>query len=198
MDDHAPRPAPPPLWARAADVLAGAIAAAGAVVAISGGFRFHVAGLRVSVTSGTRVLAVAAAILTLRFLFCRRAPAFGALWIGVKGAWRSPSLRAVVPVWAATRLGVLVVGIFAMGAFGFREHTAPSKIYEAEILNLPARYDAGWYLDVAASGYAWDPGTTAQQNIAFMPARHRAAWLAAFALFQGWGASLFFTLREFI
>ena len=33
---------------------------------------------------------------------------------------------------------------------------------------------------------------------AAVPARHRAAWLAAFALFQGWGASLFFTLREFI
>ncbi|MCK7523808.1 MAG: hypothetical protein MZV64_42400 [Ignavibacteriales bacterium] len=29
-------------------------------------------------------------------------------------------------------------------------------------------------------------------------ARHRAAWLTAFALLQGWGAALFFTWREFI
>ncbi len=33
---------------------------------------------------------------------------------------------------------------------------------------------------------------------AAIPARHRAAWLTAFALLQGWGAALFFTWREFI
>ena len=33
---------------------------------------------------------------------------------------------------------------------------------------------------------------------AVIPARHRAAWLTAFALLQGWGAALFFTWREFI
>ena len=170
MTDHAPRPAPPPLWARAADVLAAAVAAAGAFVAFSGGFRFQVAGLRVSVTSGTRILAIAAAIVVLRVLFCRRPSDFGALGSRVKSTWRSPSLRAVVPVWAASRFGVLAVGIFAMGAFGFRQYEVPFKVYQTEILNLPARYDAGWYLDVAASGYVWDPGTTAQQNIAFMPA----------------------------
>jgi len=34
--------------------------------------------------------------------------------------------------------------------------------------------------------------------VALIPARHRAAWLTAFALLQGWGAALFFTWREFI
>jgi len=33
---------------------------------------------------------------------------------------------------------------------------------------------------------------------AIIPARHRAAWVTAFALLQGWGAALFFTWREFI
>ena len=36
-------------------------------------------------------------------------------------------------------------------------------------MNLPLRWDAGWYLDIAV-GYRWSPAAEGQQNVAFFPA----------------------------
>jgi hypothetical protein len=158
------------MWARIADALSLAAGALGLLVALFGGFRLHLASARISITSGPRILAAALAILALRHLFCRRAPLFGFLWRGATRAWRAEGLREVLPVWTASRIGVLAVGFLAAGTFGFRDNTAPFRLYENEILNLPARYDAGWYLGIAVDGYRWDPAAAGQQNIAFMPA----------------------------
>ena len=85
--------------------------------------------------------------------------------------WRAADgLRAVLPLWLASRLAVLLVGFLAVGTFGYRDGGAPFRLYKNEFLNLPARYDAGWYLGIAADGYRWDPAVAGQQNIAFMPA----------------------------
>ena len=166
---HLPPP-PPPVWARVADALALAVGGLGVLVALFGGFRLHAAGARFSVTSAPRLLAGGLVILVLRHLFCRRAPAIGLLWRGARRIWRAPDFRAVLPIWAASRIGVLVVGFLAVGTYGFLDNTVPFRLYENEILNLPARYDAGWYLNIAAYGYRWDPAASGQQNIAFMPA----------------------------
>ena len=37
-------------------------------------------------------------------------------------------------------------------------------------MNLPLRWDAGWYLDIAVHGYRWSPAAEGQQNVAFFPA----------------------------
>ena len=51
-----------------------------------------------------------------------------------------------------------------------RADIPPWRIYENEFLNLPARWDTGWYLGVAIDGYRWEPArATVQQNIAFFP-----------------------------
>lgn len=162
--------APLSRWVRLADAVAIAALALSARAAAFGGFRFDIAGIGLSVTTWIRPLAFAAAILALRHAVCRRRPLHERLRRGVRRWGQDASVRAVFPIWAATRFGVLLVGILAMGAFGFREDTVPFRIYETEALNLPARFDAGWYLDVAADGYKWDPGSAGQQNIAFMPA----------------------------
>ena len=174
MTDHDPasRPAsvPLPLWARAIDLMALVVALCGLVVSASGGIRLHVLDARVSVTSGGRLLLVALAIGVVRHLLLRRDPLYLRAWASVARLRQSADLGAVFPLWLATRLGVLVVGLVAVSTFGFRNGEVPFRLSDNELLNLPARYDAGWYLGIASDGYHYDPAIVGQQNIAFMPA----------------------------
>jgi hypothetical protein len=162
--------APLPAWVRAIDALALAIGSLALLVAGFGGFRLHALGIRVSITSGTRILAAAAVILLIRHLIWRPQPMYLRAWRSL-ARWRSADgVRVVTPLWAASRLAVLAVGFLAVGTFGYRGDGAPFRLYKNEFLDLPARHDAGWYLGIAVEGYRWDPAADGQQNIAFMPA----------------------------
>jgi hypothetical protein len=73
-------------------------------------------------------------------------------------------------MWFWSRLGVLAVGFMAVASIGYSTGVEPPfRVYPNEILNLPARYDTGWYLSIATDGYQWGPGQQGQQTIAFMP-----------------------------
>jgi hypothetical protein len=159
-----------PAWARAADALGVAVAGLALLVTGFGGFRLHLLGSRVSVTSGSRILLVAAVILLARHAIRRDQPIPLRAWRSIARWWAADGTRAVAPTWAVSRLAVLVVGFLAVGTFGFRNNIAPFTIYGNDVLDMPARYDAGWYLGIAVDGYRWDPAITGQQNIAFMPA----------------------------
>ena len=166
--DSEPRPLP--AWARAADALAVATAGLALVVSAFGGFRLHLLDQRLSITSSGRILAASLAILLLRHAIRRDQPVYTRAWRQVRRVASADGLREVAPVWAASRIAVLLVGFLAIGTFGFREGGPPFLLYQNELLDLPARYDAGWYLGIAVDGYKWDPAVPGQQNIAFMPA----------------------------
>jgi hypothetical protein len=153
-----------------ADGLAAGVAGLAGFVAIFGGFRLHLAGARFSITSAPRVLAVALAIALIRHALVRQAPLYRRASGALARVWRANDLRAVFATWGVSRFAVLLVGFLAVGTFGYRNNEVPFRLFENEILNLPARYDAGWYLGIAANGYQWDPAVSGQQNIAFMPA----------------------------
>jgi hypothetical protein len=165
-----PEPSPLPVWARAADALAVATAGLALVVSGFGGFRLHVLGQRVSITSAGRILVVSLVILLVRHVIRRDQPVYARLWRQLTRMASADGLREVAPVWAASRAAVLLVGFLAVGTFGYREGGPPFLLYQNEFLDLPARYDAGWYLGIAVDGYKWDPAAPGQQNIAFMPA----------------------------
>lgn len=138
---------------------------------VTGGFRTEVLGLRISATSWIRVALVAVAVGAVRHLW-RRSP-----WIGRGAAqacvrWRHDVVtRATWPVVVTTRLGVLVVGLLAVYAFGYPQGAPPFKVAESEVGNLPARFDAGWYMTIADDGYDYTPGRLdRQQNLVFFPA----------------------------
>src|SRR4051812_14105243 len=80
------------------------------------------------------------------------------------------ALRAVLPIFIVTRLGVLAAGYFALMAFGWANKEPPNRISTNELVNLPYRFDAGWYLGIARDGYEWSRGQRGQQSIAFFPA----------------------------
>ena len=142
-------------------------------VAIGGGFRINVLGARLSFTDWWRPLLWCVVALIARHAVIRRDPVHQRIAAGVKTWWRDPDTRSVLPIHLATRLGVLVVGFLSVILIGFPpEASSRWRIYSNDLLDLPARWDAGWYLTIATVGYSYTPDSTAQfqQNIAFFPA----------------------------
>lgn len=79
------------------------------------------------------------------------------------------SVRAAAVVLLASRAAVLVVGYLAILVFGFPGGRPPVRDFDNELLNLPSRFDARWYLQIANEGYSYHPDQ-GQQNIVFFPA----------------------------
>ncbi|MEZ5294135.1 MAG: mannosyltransferase family protein [Vicinamibacterales bacterium] len=148
-----------------------ALGAVAASVAVTGGFRVELPGVRLSVTSWARVALLAGGLAVLRHVW-RRSPALPvAVWRRV-AAWRRDEVtRATWPLVVTTRIGVLVVGLLAVYAFGYPDGRSLLRVGEGEVANLPARYDAGWYLSIASRGYEYRPNRVdVQQNLVFFPA----------------------------
>lgn len=161
---------PLPRWVRAIDVVSIVVLVLALSVLLFGGFRVMVAGSRVSVTGWWRPLIWAIALIAVRHWVHPDAPVWRRAWRGLLEWWQSPETRAVLPIHLASRLGVLAVGFLAVVLIGFPNERPPLQIYGNAFLDLPARWDAGWYLGIANEGYHWTPGSTSQQNIAFFPA----------------------------
>ena len=78
------------------------------------------------------------------------------------------ALKGVLPL-VALRLAILAVGwaaVMTLGIYGGRQGFDGSN----SAVMLPARWDAGWYVSIAMSGYRWDPASTEQQPVVFFPA----------------------------
>jgi hypothetical protein len=143
-----------------------------ATVLVTGGFREWMPWGRVSVTSWMRPFAVAVIALAIRHWLLPRPSIISRLVEFARAAVNQAGVRDAAPVVIGTRSAALLIGMLAILFFGYREGAGPPwRIYENEWLNLPARWDAGWYLSIAAEGYRWEPERlTEQQNIAFFPA----------------------------
>jgi hypothetical protein len=57
----------------------------------------------------------------------------------------------------ASRLLVLAVGVVTVLLLFPRDSPVPFRLSADPVLNLPARWDAGWYLGIARTGYDWRP-----------------------------------------
>jgi hypothetical protein len=190
-DSAAPRL---PRWVRLLDAASLVMLGAAAVLAVGDGVRLDIGALRLSITSGVRVAAWAALLIAVRHV-----------------AYRSPSLVTGVVAWSrrfagrgdvwfamrlslATRLPPILIGLLAVATIGLGPEARPGA-YADPWLNLPARWDATWYADIAALGYRWDGDWTRQQNVVFFPAFPLAARVLArplgmHVLYAGWLISL--------
>ena len=81
---------------------------------------------------------------------------------------RRPHLAAALRAFVMTRPAVFVVAAAAVITIGVT--TSGFVLSRDPVANLPARFDAGWYADIALDGYAWDHTFQRQRNIAFFPA----------------------------
>ena len=163
----------------------------GVSVLVTGGFREWTPLGRISMTSSARPIVIGAIVLLVRHVMYRSPTLPHRIYAGVRAWWSTPDARAVAPVVLATRIGVLIVGFLGITMIGYAPNTPPWRVYPNDLHNLPARWDAGWYLGVALEGYRWDPEeANQQQNIAFFPAypmlmRYGALFLARQTVWVG-------------
>jgi hypothetical protein len=166
-----PSEAPPlPRWARTVDALTVALAGLGLLLELTAGPRFTLLGVQVSLRSGTRLLLLAAVLAGIRHLIVRRTPLHRRMIAAFRRAPRTVFTRSILPVFVTTRLGVLVIGYLAVVTIGFPPGPLPFRLAPDELRNLPARWDTGWYYNIATFGYEYNPADRSQQTIAFFPA----------------------------
>jgi hypothetical protein len=187
-----------PVWAKALDAVAVVMAVLALSVLVAGGFRISVFGVRISVTDWWRPALWSFLAMGIRHAIRRDHPLPQRVSASLVRWWQSPDTRTVLPIHLTSRLGVIAVGFLAVILIGFPpEATKRWRIYQNDLLDLPARWDAGWYLGIAMEGYRYNPDAREdyQQNIAFFPAypmaiRYVSAVLGRQPLWAGVGISL--------
>ena len=187
-----------PLWAKALDAVAIIMAILAISVAITGGFRIVVFDVRISVTDWWRPALWSLIALAVRHAIIRHDPLPQRVAAGSRRWWQSPDTRIVLPIHLSSRLGVILIGFLAVILVGFPPEAEKRwRIYDNDFLDLPARWDTGWYLGIAMEGYRFNPNARAdyQQNIAFFPAfpmsvRYLSTVLGRQPLWTGVGISI--------
>jgi hypothetical protein len=169
-----------PLWARAADAAALALAAISVVTAASGGFRLRTGFGRIAITSPARLMGWSLLLLVVRHLVTRQQPVYRRLPTLVSRWVRGAPFRAALSTFLGTRPTIFFIGYLAVIIIGYapgvgpRPGEPPYRDFDNELANLPNRWDAGWYLQIANPGwgytYSHQGGADAQQNIVFWPA----------------------------
>ena len=182
-----PLPATHPLawWVRALDVISGVAVLLLISIVVFGGFRLRYGELRITAQDVWRPLAVLVLAAGLRHWRVPRPSWPERLRAGLLAAWAAPVTRAVLPALIVSRLMVLAVGYLGVALVGYPDKLdPPNRVSSYEWVNLPVRWDAGWYLGIALNGYDYDANArpAAQQNVAFFPAypmamRAVTAWL---------------------
>lgn len=156
-------------WIRGVDLGVVLLFVMTAWTAASGGARAEIAGIPLSVTSYERLAFVAAAGLVLRHVLVPRPSILTSIAAlrprAIPGAW-----RATAPIWAGSRLAIVLAGFFGVLLIGKPPDSAVPRVSRDPLANLPARWDALWYLDIAMNGYRWVDDPLRMQNVAFFPA----------------------------
>lgn len=119
--------------------------------------------------SASLVFYVAVSVLIVRHVLWPKPTAWSRFTAARDAAMARPAMAAAVRAFLATRPAVFLVAFFAVLTIGLT--AKPGFVLSREPLhNLPARFDAGWYGEIALDGYSWDHTFQLQRNIAFFPA----------------------------
>ena len=161
--------APRPLFVRALDAASIATACLAIYVTVAGPVVLLRYG-EFTLPSNPFLFFVCASLVAIRHA-ARPRPALStvvaARWARIEAR---PHAAAAIRAFVSTRLMVFVVAYFAVVTIGFPPRPVGFTLSSDPLANLPARYDAGWYADIARSGYSWDEQFERQRNIAFFPA----------------------------
>ncbi len=193
--DELPQSARVPAWVTVLDATAILLLVVAVAVLMGGGFRISTDVLRVSVTQFWIPLLLAVVLLVIRRAAVPRPSTVEQLGAAARGLWGAESFRVSIGPFLATRLSVFLAGLLAVYTIGVPATAPPLRISDSLLVNLPVRWDAGWYLSVARNGYMWTPRDTEmhrQQNIAFFPA-YPMAMRAVGRLFGGSGLAFLYS-----
>jgi Gpi18-like mannosyltransferase len=159
-----------PRWVGAADLLTLLALVVAVAVVVGGGFRVRFGPIRLAATSPVMPWVVVLLLAGFRHARHRR-PSLPARAVDAAARLtRWEPFRAVWGPFVATRTAVAAVGLLALVTIGYAPGEPNTRLFDHEVMNLPVRWDAGWYFQIAKSGYYWDRRQDRQQNIAFFPA----------------------------
>lgn len=159
-----------PVWVTASDGVAAGLVLLATWIALTGGTRYFVFETIVSLRSSLLFLYAAGALQAVRHLLFPRPSLIDRLVSLDAAIHARPALAASLGPFLATRIMVLVVAFFAVVTFGFPPGPGDGKISRNPLIELPARWDAGWYGSIALEGYTWSRSFQSEQSIAFFPA----------------------------
>jgi len=156
-------------WVRAADAAAVSLTVLGIFVFLFGGFILHLGPVPLRVHGGGRILFLAAALIAIRHTAHPADPLPRRLLRGLRsGPVQSPV--SIARAATATRVAVLVAGYFAVVTIGSDPSRVGLQLSPDAVVDLPGRFDAGWYGGIALDGYSFQGRFDRQQNVAFFPA----------------------------
>ena len=158
-----------PSWVRMLDALALAAFIVTLAVVLFGGFSTHIGLVRLSARSPLRLAFITLAVIAVRHAAFPSPPLHRRALAWARLLRDDPSAAVVTTAWFS-RVAVLVAGYFAVLAIGFSSTEVGFRLSDDPVMNLPARFDAGWYGNIAADGYHFKGRWDRQQNIAFFPA----------------------------
>jgi hypothetical protein len=170
MPVHEPPAHVLPRWAHVADVVSLVLLVVAVAVLVGGGFRLRLGAFRLAATSPVTPWLLLLLIAGLRHAFVPRPSLPSRLRQLCRGVVRSDSWHACWGPFALTRVGVVAVGFMALVTIGYAPGEPNTRLFDDEVMNLPVRWDAGWYYQIAKTGYYWNRRKEGQQNIAFFPA----------------------------
>jgi hypothetical protein len=173
-----------PRWVHTADVLTCVALVVAVAVTVGDGFRFRFGPVRLAATSPVAPWIVAMILAGVRHLLFPKPTVLTRASALVAAVVRSDAFRAAWTPFLGTRVGVVVVGFLALVTIGYAPGEPRIRLFDDEVMNLPVRWDAGWYFSIARGGYYWSPREHGQQNIAFFPAFPMATRVTA-RLFGG-------------
>jgi hypothetical protein len=153
---------------RLADFVAVGCAALSLLVFLLGGFVLYIGPVAIRLHGAGRILFVAAALTAIRHAAHPADP----LHRRVARLLRSggDSLPAIASLALISRVAALAVGYFAVVTVGLSLPEVGFSASSDPMVNLPARFDAGWYAGIALDGYRFEGRFDRQQNLAFFPA----------------------------
>lgn len=153
----------------AADAAAVAVLVLALFVAVFGGFVLQLGPIPLRVHDAMRLLFVAAALIAIRHA-AHPADPLPRRIVRIVRARREGTALAIAPAALGTRLAVLFIGYMAVNTIGLAPTSVGFQVSSRPLLNLPARFDAGWYAGIALEGYSFEGRFDKQQNVAFFPA----------------------------
>jgi hypothetical protein len=159
----------PAIVVRAADAAAVACLLLALFVLLFGGFVLHLGPVPLRVHAPGRLLFVAVALIAIRHAAYPSRPLHRRL-LRALDAREPGSAAAIVPSALTSRVVVLIVGYLAVVTIGLAQSSVGFQTTADAALNLPARFDAGWYGGIAMDGYYFEGRFDKQQNVAFFPA----------------------------
>ncbi|WP_291989013.1 mannosyltransferase family protein [Luteitalea sp.] len=184
-------PLPPvarPAWVRVLDVAITISLVLLIAAVVTGGLRVRFDDVRVTAESPWRLGLVAGALLAARTFAWRRQSWWEVAAARIRAIVTDRGLRRALPWVLTARLVVLYASYVGVIVIGYPEGGPPFRTSANEFHNLLGRWDAGWYVTIAESGYNYWGNQNTQTNVAFFPAYPFAVRTTAALLGARWGS----------